>query len=387
MTDPSELSSYLHGLAARALPGDRLPTVRHLMKQYGLSQPSVQRVLAELKRDGLIAAHIGRGTFFTSGAAGERKREEPRAGTQQRARSVLILRRSPSIGRARAVIDDLQRRFAAEGTLTLEVAYSDAEHAQQVLQGLPHFDACVVQNSFEEMPIEMLAALRRKTRTIVVDGTWLVGTDIDAVGFEWGEPVERAVARLTGAGHRRIGFVTTTNPFLANELGRQRYGHLRARPTLRDVLHPALLLPKLPQNGYEQAVVAALREAAAADGRLPFTAVFVWGIEDGALFRSLLREASIDVPDQLSVLLLGRTDSAAERAEFFEMIGYSAAEQADALHARLRARWAEPDAPHALHLIPIMESAGASVRPSGKPAVTAREAETVAARDQGRQTV
>lgn len=387
MTDLTELSSYLHGLAAQAQPGDRLPTVRHLMKQYGLSQPSVQRVLADLKRDGLIAAHIGRGTFFTSSNAHDRKRETPAARAQQRARRVLILRRSPSIGRARAVIDDLARRFAAEGTLTLEVAYSDAEHAQQVLQGLPQFDACVVQNSFEEMPIEMLAALRRKTRTIVVDGTWLVGTDIDAVGFEWGEPVERAVARLTGEGHRRIGFVTTTNPFLANELGRQRYRHLCARPALADVLHPALLLPRLPQNGYEQAVVAALRETADSDGRLPFTAVIVWGIEDGALFRGLLREAAIGVPEMLSVLLLGRTDIPAERAEFFEMIGYSAAEQADALHARLLARWAQPDAPHALHLIPIRESAGASIRAprNGGPVAPDREAEAV--REHGRQTV
>jgi DNA-binding LacI/PurR family transcriptional regulator len=362
MSDTAKLRTYLHELAARAQPGDRLPTVRRLMKEHGLSQPSVQRVLADLKQEGLIAAHIGRGTFFTGGAVRSQERLETRPASDKRSRSVLILRRSPSTRRARTVIDDLQRRFAEGGDLTLEVAYSNAGHAQQVLQGLPRFDACIVQNSFEEMPIEMLAAIRRKTDTILVDGTWLVGTDIDAVGFEWGEPVERAVNLLVRQGHKRIGFVTTTNPFLANELGRQRYRHLCARPEFHDVLHPALLLPQLPQHAYEQAVVAALREQADAEGHLPFTAAIVWGIEDGSVFRNLLRDAGIRVPDQLSVLLLGRTDIEVERAGFFDMIGYSSAEQSVALHARLRERWADPQAPHALQLMPIRECQGFSIR-------------------------
>ena len=131
------------------------------------------------------------------------------------------------------------------GHQTLEVAYSDADHAAKVLQTLPRFDACIVQNSFEPMPIEMLAALRRKTDAIIIDGAWLVGTDVDAVGFEWGEPVERAVALLHEHGHRRIGFATTANP-----VPRQRARPAALRPSAgacrqSRLLQPALLLREL----------------------------------------------------------------------------------------------------------------------------------------------
>jgi hypothetical protein len=33
---------------------------------------------------------------------------------------------------------------------------------------------------------------------MVIDGAWLVGTDLDTVGFEWGEAVEQAVALQSG---------------------------------------------------------------------------------------------------------------------------------------------------------------------------------------------
>lgn len=360
--DVAKLRAYLHDLAARAEPGDRFPTVRRLMEDHGLAQPAVQRVLADLKKEGLIAAHVGRGTFFTGGPSRDRERSEIGSASGERPRSVLILRRSPGIRRARAVVDDLQRRFAEGGDLTLEVAYSDAAHARQVLHGLPRFDACVVQNSFEEMPIEMLATIRRKTDAIVVDGTWLVGTDVDAVGFEWGEPIERAVTLLARSGHEQIGFVTTAHPFLANELGLQRYKHISSRPGARATLHPAMSLPQLPHQGYEQAVVAALCKQADGTGRLPYDALIVWGVEDGSVFRDLLEGAGVRVPDRLSVLLLGRTDVEAERAGFFDLIGYSSAEQSAALHARLLERWADPRAPHALRLMPVRECQGFSVR-------------------------
>ncbi len=151
---------------------------------------------------------------------------------------MLILRRLVGTRRSQVVLDILQRRLIEAGHRTLEVAYSDADHAGTVLQALPRFDACVVQNSFEPMPIEMLAALRRRTDAVLIDGAWLIGTDVDAVGFEWGEPVERAVTLLREQGHRRICFATTLNPFLANELGRQRYAHLRARAGGPDMLQP-----------------------------------------------------------------------------------------------------------------------------------------------------
>ena len=287
MDRSSNLRAHLLGQVRRAAVGDRLPTVRWLMREFGLSQVSVQRELAELKASGLIAAEAGRGTFVVGHPSHALDEAQPIGAGSQR-RSVLILRRLAGVRRGRVVLDALQRRLTELDYQTLEVAYSDADHARQVLQNLPRFDACVVQNSFETMPIEMLAVVRRKADAIIVDGAWLVGADVDAVGFEWGEPVDRAVALLREQGHRRIGFATTASPFLANELGQHRYEQLRARADDPGLLQPPLLLRELPYQGYEAALVAMLRARADEAGRLPFTELIAWGIDSGAVFRTLL---------------------------------------------------------------------------------------------------
>lgn len=360
MKRSGDLQAYLLGQIRQAATGDRLPTVRSLMREFGLSQVSVQRVLGELKARGLIAAEAGRGTFVLGHPSPASDEAQPIGAGQQR-RSVLILRRLAGIRRGRLVLDSLQRRLTELDHQTLEVAYSDADHVRQVLQTLPRFDVCLVQNSFETMPIEMLAAVRRKADAIIVDGAWLAGTDVDAVGFEWGEPVDRAIALLRGEGHRRIAFATTAIPFLANELGRHRYEHLRARADDPGLLQPALLLGELPYQGYEAALVAALCARADEAGQLPFTGLIAWGIESGAVFRTLLDQASIRVPEDLSVVLLGRTDIEEEAGGFFTMIGCRASDQCDGLLDALAKRWAEPRSPHELRFTPVHERVGASI--------------------------
>lgn len=69
MSDTTRLQSYLRSVAMTAAPGERVPTVRRLMQDFSLSQQNVERALKVLKEEGLIAAHVGRGTFFTGGQA------------------------------------------------------------------------------------------------------------------------------------------------------------------------------------------------------------------------------------------------------------------------------------------------------------------------------
>ena len=49
-------------------PGERLPTERELSSQFGVARNTVRRALDDLSRSGLIARHIGRGTFVAGGA-------------------------------------------------------------------------------------------------------------------------------------------------------------------------------------------------------------------------------------------------------------------------------------------------------------------------------
>lgn len=385
-TDP-ELLAFLETLARRATAGDRLPPIRDLMRRFGVSQARVEQALGHLKSQGLIESHVGRGTYFRGSArapvAGHpeqgravRSASEPAPGGQLRgargtsedrpggARSVLLLRRSISITRGRLLIDGLHRRLTTEGHRVLELAYTDTDHALAVLRGLPHFDACVVQSTFRILPIELLAALKGLSRVLAVDGMALVGADVEAVGTEWGEPLATAVELLRAQHHRRIAFVSTSHPFLATALARRRLASLgRTLPEL-DLLE--IDVPELPDGDYAAAVIRRL-SAMRVSAPLPFTGMVVWGIEDGSSFRQQLVAAGLAVPEQLSVVLLGRTDLANEHADFFHTVGTTVADQVTALHEALTRRWAERDANHEVRLTPVTVRLGASVAEAPPP--------------------
>lgn len=91
--------------------------------------------------------------------------------------------------------------------------------------------------------------------------------------------------------------------------------------------------------------------------------VLVWGVESGQRLRAGLHARGIRLPDDLSIILLGRSDVEAERDGFVHLLGYSAQEQAEALYARLKSRWSEPDAPYGMTLIKMREIEGRSVLP------------------------
>jgi hypothetical protein len=362
-----ELERFLEDLAREAQAGDQLPTIRELMRRFGVSQGLVQRAFAALKERGLIDSQVGRGTYFLGGEA----RPAPAASTPVPAarpaegRSVLLLRRSISIARGRALVEGLNRMFTAGGHRVLEVSYTDAEHALTVLKALPRLDACVVQATFRTVPIELLAALRAKCAALAVDGTALVGADVEAVGTEWGEPLASAFVTLGRRGHRHIAVALTDHPLLATQLGWRRLEHLRqAHP---DFTFDAIALPQLPDGDYAVALVDRLRGLC--QGGAGPTALIAWGIEDGARFRELLAAADLDVPAALSVVLLGRTDLANEHAGFFHTVGCAVADQVAALHEAVLARWAAPDAPFRIRLTPVTEREGESVADAPAPVV------------------
>lgn len=358
----ADLEQFLDQLARDAHPGDRLPPIRDLMRRFGASQMLVQRAFQNLKARGLIASQVGRGTYFRSAGEPEialASANRASAGARSSMRSVLLLRRSISVARGRVLAEGLQRRFTADGHRVLQVSYTDPDHALTVLKGLPRFDACVVQSTFKTVTIEVLAALREKCDVLAVDGTALVGTDVEAVGMEWGEPLATAITCLQQRGHGRIAYATTSHPFLANELGRRRFEHLKN--TLTGVALQLMQVPHLPDENYEAELVDMIKASLDDSGRPPFTAMVAWGIEDGAKFRRLLSGIGLDVPAALSVVLLGRTDLANEHADFFETVGCQVADQVEYLHQAISARWANPSIPYGVRLIPVTSRAGQSI--------------------------
>jgi DNA-binding LacI/PurR family transcriptional regulator len=370
---PSDLEQFLDGLARDARPGDRLPTIRELMRRFGASQMVVQRAFQSLKARGLIASQVGRGTYFQTddrpavalAGAGSAPGAGSRAGSRKDAqspavRSVLLLRRSISIARGRVVLEGLQRRFTTDGHRVLEVSYTDPEHARTVLKGLKRFDACVVHSTFKTITIDLLAALREKSDVLAVDGAALVGTDVDAVGMEWGVPLTAAIELLQQRGHRRIAYATTSHPFLASQLGRRSFDHLK--DTLIGIELQAIAVPHLPDDeNYEAGLVDKIKASLDGSGRPSFTALVAWGIEDGNKFRRLLSDIGVGIPSGLSVVLLGHTNLANEHADFFDTIGCSVADQVESLYQAITARWADPTIAYGVRLIPVARRTGESI--------------------------
>lgn len=373
MRNTSDLEQFLDTLARAARPGDRLPPIRALMRRFGASQALVQQAFQNLKTQGLIDSQVGRGTYFL--AAGEAPAAQVGTDTARAApqplagRSVLLLRRSISLARGRVLVEGLQTRFTADGHRVLGVSYTDPAHALTVLRGLPRFDACVVQSSFKTITIELLAALREKSEVVAVDGAALVGTDVEAVGMEWGEPLAEAISLLQQQGHSHIAYASTAHPFLATQLGWRRFEALQRTLVGKEL--QAISLPQLPDDNYAAALVAQLKARLDTLGRLPFTAVVVWGIEDGGQFRRMLTDIGVDIPGTLSVVLLGRTDLANEHADFFDTLGCSVADQIEALYQTIQARWADPSRPYGVKLIPVACKAGQSVAVLPSPSLTA----------------
>jgi DNA-binding LacI/PurR family transcriptional regulator len=357
----TDLEQFLSGVAQDAKPGERLPPIRELMRRFGVSQMVVQRAFDGLKAQGLIASEVGRGTYFRGGNRGDYTTHA--AAMPSRAassRSVLLLRRSVSIARGRVLVEALQRRFAADGQRVLEVSYTDPDHARTLLKGLPRFDACVIQSTFRTIPIDLLALLREKSEVLAIDGAALVGTEVEAVGMEWGEPLSRAIALLRQQGHTSIAYATTAQPLFAVQMGRRRFESLQA--ALPDCQLQEIVLPQLPDEDYAAALVAAVQERAGGAGRPPFTALVAWGIENGAGFRESLAQIGLAVPQALSVVLLGRTDLPNEHGDFFDVVGCSVADQADCLYQAVRNRWAQPASAHGLRFIPVTAREGKSVK-------------------------
>ena len=51
-------------------PGDRLPSISQLQKQYGVSAQPVKSALLVLQTEGLVEGHQGRGVFVMERTAG-----------------------------------------------------------------------------------------------------------------------------------------------------------------------------------------------------------------------------------------------------------------------------------------------------------------------------
>jgi DNA-binding transcriptional MocR family regulator len=141
-----------HDVIAVTANGDRLPSVRNLVKRYQVSPVTVSRALTELTRRGLIVTRPGNGTFVT------RASETPRVNASERD----LAWQSVALGARAFVPEEMQVPLLAPraGLLPLGTGYPDSSL-------LPHREleramlrAAKRPELWARVPVEGLEALR-----------------------------------------------------------------------------------------------------------------------------------------------------------------------------------------------------------------------------------
>ncbi|MHA1549752.1 MAG: hypothetical protein ACTSYE_12555, partial [Alphaproteobacteria bacterium] len=88
-------------------------------------------------------------------------------------------------------------------------------------------------------------------------------------------------------------------------------------------------------------------------GHLPFTGLLFLGVSDGAGIKQAMEDLSIDVPQDLSVHILGHCDVPSEHFGAYSMSGSTAKDAISALIASVTDRLEEPHAPPRIVYLPI----------------------------------
>lgn len=335
------VQTALRELIAKLEDGSRLPTVRDLMKQHRVSQATVQQAIHRLRREGLLTSEVGRGTFVAKGGA-----LSARAGLAggPALDSLLILSNASLNERCVLVQNHIIEDVSREDSKVVQISYHHTDHLLEILNSIPQFDAVVLQSHYESIPIRLLHLLQQKTRALVVDGHTVSGVDIDRVGTDWEDALQLAVEHLHGLGHRSFGLMSINT--MAQPVVAVRRAFARQSLTATDDLHfvPPIVLEQVhhPSHG----VLEVTRRALAPhlrQGRLPFTALITLAISDTLGVSQSLQQSRIDIPRDLSLVVLGHTDVPTEHLGTMTIAGSSHREAAQRLVETIRRRVAEPD--------------------------------------------
>ena len=356
MPKDTPVETYLRRLVRSGTAGERLPTVRQLMHQFGVSQLIVQRAIRRLDRDGLVIAQVGRGTFIADGDA-----NAVTATPRNQAASVLMLTRNVGSARTSLVSSQLQSRLAERGINSIQVVYSDVDHALQAQRDLPKFTACILQSHFDLVPIDLLAFMRRRATAILIDGATITGIDVDSVASDWRSAVEVGLDHLMAQGHRTIAFATSSFKARPIDATHRHFESLRHFSGGSCTLAPPILLDHLPGEERAEHIAEQLARHLNSNGRFDFSALMIWGITRGAELQAAFERLAIRIPDDLSVIVLGHVDVEAEHRNFFTMAGSSAQETVERIIKRIERRRRVPTAGYEPDYLPAHLISRASV--------------------------
>nr|WP_272210335.1 GntR family transcriptional regulator [Marinicella sp. W31]MDC2876205.1 GntR family transcriptional regulator [Marinicella sp. W31] len=299
---------------AAAEPGERLPTVRHIMREFRTAQRTVETALKPFFEDGRIVARPGAGIVTAECL--------PQSPRQSFAADLLILYRNSDSRLARVTLQEVAARVKAAGFSVLQLGFSGDGQAIDVLERIGRFRACLIQVNFEILTVAFLAALHRQADHIVIDGVSATGIDVDAIGTNWREALSIAFRKIRENGHEKIAFLTSAHNARQIAMARREFellGSSLPDPTQRWLIE----LDALPGSYQIEDIAEAIGRHASTDGGLPFSGLIVWGVVEGFILERALAQLGLEAGRDLSVIMLGSTDFQSEHLGRFDVVGNS----------------------------------------------------------------
>jgi len=326
---PDRLPDWIEAMLTELPAGARLPTVRAMMKQFRTGQQTVLRALAPFVEAGRLTVRRGEGIVIADSSL-VRPAEVHDA-------DVLVLYRLSDSRLARNVLTEIEARLRPRGISMLQVGYASEAQAISLLERIGRFRVGFIQLHFETLSMRFLATLHAHCNHIVIDGVSATGIEADGMGTNWREALSLAFHRLHGAGHQRIGFLTSAHS--ARQIAMARREYLALCEMLTPQSRPMLLeVDRLPGNYRSEDMAVALRAVSDSAGRPPFTALIVWGVVEGYLLERALADLGWKPGIDIGVVLLGSVDFPSEHRNVFDTVGNSNAEKLDLFERVIAAR-------------------------------------------------
>jgi len=330
------LADELRKLIANMPGGARLPTVRQLMSDYGVSQHLVQSALTQLRTDGSIASFVGRGTFVGTRTV---------AGAAATTRSVLTLVYDSPYERSEVIASSLHRALIHRHYESMIVTYHDHLHAMDALRGGRRYDACVLQPRMSVIRGSVLALLRDIGDIVIIEGQMADGLDVDGISNDPGTCVELALRHLLDLGHRRIAWVTEQNEHGFFRLGVRIFETARSFIGLGPEAMPVVIAPMSRTERNFEDLAGALRPlfgggAASRADRRRGGKLFGWRDVLGAF-----EKLGLDVPRDVSVIKVGTPDVPSDHIGRLTIVGRPTFKVTESVLARLEWRWRNRSAP------------------------------------------
>ncbi|GLS23329.1 hypothetical protein GCM10007874_63490 [Labrys miyagiensis] len=321
---------------ADSLPvGSRLPTVRELVSRYGVSQHLVQQALQALRAEGVVATHVGRGTFVG-----------PRAPLSARAtaRQVLTLLHHSQYERGDLIAQTIHQRLTAEGHTSVVLTYSDAEHAMAMLRDGPRYDSCILQPRTSVIPVRLLALLREISNNVIVENRAVDQLDVDAISNDPSVLARLVLEHLTRLGHRRIAWIVEDRPdYFYERLGRL-FEAYRLWNGLSQAEAPLVFSPsRSGHHGYVDLAGTLNALFRGGPGQHPTAAVLLT-FESGARILEAFGKARLAIPGDVSVVRVGTPDIESEHLGKLAVAGRPSRQAAETVLKRLAWRWENPGA-------------------------------------------